>query len=337
MENNEYKNEIRETRKGSLGSSDGKMLVSIASKGSVPKSALKRLAICKGLIEQEEIPYTDAVRTGDEIELAIYEHLKATNPLCESNPLVVSKKYSRKNVRLLSHPDIRIKDDEKKVLTYIEVKASKYTTEQVRQIYKGQLFIHTMLATEEANSFGKDWKVRIILAHYNTDGLDLSQGCEFDPNRLNVKQVRIERTYFDLGKTMDIVDAFLEDFNEYYDGDEVDADMLPQQVRTQFDEVATFLREIKEREAKVEEFKRKLYSFMVEKEIKSIKCDAFAITRVDETTTKSFDAKSFLEDLKQNHPRKADRLVAKFSKETKKKGYCLIKVNKNKDIEDIFK
>jgi hypothetical protein len=128
---------------------------------------------------------------------------------------------------------------------------------------------------------------------------------------------------------MDIVDAFLEDFNEYYEGDEVDADMLPQQVRTQFDEVATFLSEIKEREAKVEEFKQKLYSFMVEKEIKSIKCDAFAITRVDETTTKSFDAKSFLEDLKQNHPRKADRLVAKFSKETKKKGYVKISIREN--------
>lgn len=322
----DYKEKIRETRKGSLGSSDGKMLVSIASKGSVPKSALKRLAICKGLIEQEEIPYTDAVRTGDEIELAIYEHLKATNPLCESNPLVVSKKYSRKNVRLLSHPDIRIKDDEKKVLTYIEVKASKYTTEQVRQIYKGQLFIHTMLATEEANSFGKDWKVRIILAHYNTDGLDLSQGCEFDPNRLNVKQVRIERTYFDLGKTMDIVDAFLEDFNEYYDGDEVDADMLPQQVRTQFDEVATFLSEIKEREAKVEEFKKKLYNFLSEKGISKVKCDNFSFTVVAPTQKETFDYKEYLSDVESLHPRIAKKIKLKYKKTTLQNGYVKISV-----------
>lgn len=334
---NEYKNEIKETRKGSLGSSDGKLLLSIATNESVPKSALKRLAVCKGLIEQTEIPYTDAVRTGDEIELAIYEHLKATNPLCESNPLVVSTKYSRKNVRLLSHPDIRIKDDDNKVLTYIEIKASKYTTEQVRHIYKAQLFIHTMLAIEEAQSFGKGWKVRILLAHYSTEGIDLSQGCGFDPERLTVKQVRIERTYFDLCKTMDIINAFLEDFNEYYEGDEVDADMLPQQVRTQFDEVATFLAEIKEREAKVDEFKCRLFQFMQEKEIKSIKCDAFSITRVDEATTRTFDAKRYLEDFKQEHPRRAERIILKYSKETKKKGYCLIKLNKNKDVEDIFK
>lgn len=337
MENNEYKNEIKETRKGSLGSSDGKLLLSIATNGSVPKSALKRLAVCKGLIEQQEIPYTDAVRTGDEIELAIYEHLKATNPLCESNPLVVSTKYSRKNVRLLSHPDIRIKDDDNKVLTYIEIKASKYTTEQVRHIYKAQLFIHNMLAIEEAQSFGKDWKVRILLAHYSTDGLDLSHGCEFDPDRLNVKKVRIDRSYFDLCKTMDIVNAFLEDFNEYYEGDEVDATLLPDNVKTQFDEVANMLSEIKEREQKVDAFKRKLYDFMLEKDIKSIKCDAFSITRVDETIQKSFDFKRFLEDERTKHPRKTHTLEVKYEKETKKKGYALIKVNKNKDVEDIFK
>lgn len=330
MEN--YKEDIRATRLGALGSSDGKLLQSVASNGSVPKSALKRLAVCKGLIEQTEIPYTDAVRTGDEIELAIYEHLKATNPLCESNPLVVSKKYSKKNVTLLSHPDIRIKDDKNKVLTYIEIKASKYTTEQVRQTYKSQLFIHTMLATEEAQSLGKDWKVRILLAHYNTDGLDLSQGCEFDPSRLTVKQVRIDRTYFNLDRAMSIVDEFLETFDTYYDGDEVNADLLPQQVRTQFDEVATFLAEIKEREAKVDEFKRRLFQFMQENEIKSIKCDAFSITRIDEATTKSFDAKRYLEDFKQEHPRRAERIILKYSKETKKKGYCLIKLNKNKDV-----
>ena len=166
----DYKDDIRATRLGALGSSDGKLIQSVAINGSVPKSALKRLAVCKGLIEQTEIPYTDAMRTGDEIELAIFEHLKATNPLCESNPLVVSEKYSRKNVRLLSHPDIRIKDDDNKVLTYIEIKASKYATEHVRHIYKAQLFIHTLLATEEAQRLGKDWKVRIILAHFNTDG-----------------------------------------------------------------------------------------------------------------------------------------------------------------------
>lgn len=322
----DYKEEIINTRKGCLGSSDGKLIISVAKSGVIPKSAYKRLAVCKGLIEQEEIPYTDAIRTGDEIELAIYEHLKATNPLCESNPLVVSEKYSRKNVRLLSHPDIRIKDDEKKVLTYIEIKASKYTTEQVRQLYKAQLFIHTMLATEEAQKLGKDWKVRILLAHFNTDALDLSQGCDFDPERLTVKQVRVERTYFDLGKTMDIINDFLETFDTYYEGDEVDADMLPQQVRTQFDEVATFLKEIKEREEKVEEFKKKLYNFLSEKGISKVKCDNFSFTVVAPTQQVTFDYNEYLSDMESHHPRVARKVRERYKKVINKSGYVKISV-----------
>ena len=51
----DYKQEVANTRKGCLGGSDGKMLSQIAALGYVPKSALKRLAVCKGLIEQEEM------------------------------------------------------------------------------------------------------------------------------------------------------------------------------------------------------------------------------------------------------------------------------------------
>ena len=44
MEN--YKEEIANTRKGCLGSSDGKTLAQIATLGIVPKSAYKRMAGC---------------------------------------------------------------------------------------------------------------------------------------------------------------------------------------------------------------------------------------------------------------------------------------------------
>lgn len=333
---NEHKEEIIITRKGCLGSSDGKLLLRVAQLGEVPKSEYKRLAECKGLIEHTDIPYTAAMRNGDYIEDCIYQHLKATDERWQSNPMLTSEKYSRKNVKLISHVDFMLQDEENKVLKLIECKATKYSIEQTRQTYKGQLFVHWMLGVEYAAKLGKEWKVKLFLCHYNTEGLDLDNGAEFDTERLTIRQVRIG-TLYNLGKTMDIVNDFMEDFNEFYSGDVIQSQYLPENVKAQFDAIATVLKEIKEREEKVEEFKRKLYSFMVEKEIKSIKCDAFGITRVDETTTKTFDAKWFLEDFKQKHPRKAEKVIAKFSKETKKKGYCLIKVNKNKDIEDIFK
>ena len=105
----DYKNEIANTRKGCLGGSDGKMLAQIAALGYVPKSAYKRLAVCNGLIEQEEIPRTAAIVAGDKIEMAIYDHLTKKDPRYESNPLWVSEKYSTKNVKLIAHPDIVLK------------------------------------------------------------------------------------------------------------------------------------------------------------------------------------------------------------------------------------
>jgi hypothetical protein len=69
---------------------------------------------------------------------------------------------------------------------------------------------------------------------------------------------------------------------------------------------------------------------MVEKDIKSIKNDVFSITRVDPTESKTFDAKRYLDDEAKAHPRKVKKLVAKYTKTTKRKGYAVIKVKEEK-------
>ena len=337
MQEYNYKEEIIASRVGCLGSSDGKLLVQIATLGYVPKSAYNRLAIVKGLIPPVEIPETAAIRTGNEIEMQVYQSLKLTDERWVSNFMWKSEKYSFENCALISHPDFLLIDEEKQTIFIGECKATKYTVEQTRQTYKAQLFIHYMLGLEQAAKLGKKWRVKLLLVHYNTEGLDLSEGVEFDPSRLTVNNVRISTSYFDLYRTMQIVNNFLSTFNEYYAGEEVDADLLPEKVRSEFNEIATFLTEIQEREEKVAQFKGRLFQFMKTKEIKSIKCDAFSIVRVDDTVSKSFDYKRYVDDLKLEHPRKANKVIAKYTKETKKRGYCQIKVNKNKDVEDIFK
>lgn len=324
-----YKDDIRATRRNALGSSDGKILQKVSELGEVPKSAYKRLAVVKGLIEQTEIPYTAAVRTGDEIEQSIFNHLHAANHLAESNPLVVSEKYSRPNCRLLSHPDIRIKDEEKKTLTYIEIKASRYTTDVVRSEYEAQLYIHSLLLQEEAAKLGKEWKTKLFLAHFSTEGLDLENGVEFNPERLMVKQVRLSKNLFDVPKAMDIIDKFLADFNEYYETEEIQAEALPANVYSQFSEVANFLREIKEREEKVDAFKQKLFTFLTERGISKVACDEFSFSVVQPTQSVSFDSKKYLEDLAKQHPVKAKKIKNQYAKKSNRKGYVLIKVNNN--------
>ena len=323
----DYKNEISNTRKGCLGGSDGKMLAQIAALGYVPKSAFKRLAVCKGLIEQEDIPRTAAIVAGDKIEMAIYDHLTKKDPRYESNPLWVSEKYSTKNVKLIAHPDIVLKDEARKTLFVYEVKTTKYNINDTRTTYKSQLFIENTLAHEIISKLGSGWSVKLFLVHYSTEGLDLNDGVEFDPTRMTLKEVSFRSSaLFDIKSAMELVDTFLETFTEYYDGDEIDANLLPTNVKSQFDDVAAMLVDIKECETKIEEFKKRLYDFMLEHDIKSIKNEYFSIVAVAPSESKSFDTKRYMEDLIKQYPRKSKKIIEKYTKTQKRKGYCQIKV-----------
>ena len=327
----DYKKDVANTRKGCLGGSDGKMLAQIAALGYVPKSAFKRLAVCKGLIEQEDIPRTAAIVAGDKIEMAIYDHLTKKDPRYESNPLWVSEKYSTKNVKLIAHPDIVLKDEARKTLFVYEVKTTKYNINDTRTTYKSQLFIENTLAHEIISKLGSGWSVKLFLVHYSTEGLDLNDGVEFDPTRITLKEVSFRSSaLFDIKAAMELVDTFLETFTEYYDGDDVDADMLPVAVKSQFDDVAAMMVEIKERETKIEEFKKRLYDFMLEHDIKSIKNEYFSIVAVAPSESKSFDTKHYIEDLIKQYPRKSKKIIEKYTKTQKRKGYCQIKVKGGK-------
>ena len=110
----------------------------------------------------------------------------------------------------------------------------------------------------------------------------------------------------------------------------MDGDMLPVAVKSQFDEVADMLVEIKERETKIEEFKKRLYDFMLEHDIKSIKNEYFSIVAVAPSESKSFDTKRYMEDLIKQYPRKSKKIIEKYTKTQKRKGYCQINVKVGK-------
>ena len=231
-------------------------------------------------------------------------------------------------MKLLTHPDIVLQDDENKILYVYEVKCTKFTFEQTRDTYKAQLIIHWLIANEVAKELG-GYKVRLALVHYSTEGMNLEDGFDFDPSRLTVKTLRnmekLSKSYH-ISEAMDLIDAFLEDFNEYYDGDEIPYDILPINVQNQFDGITTLLAEIKEREDKVNAFKSKLYTFLQEKNIKSIKNDAWSITRVDPTESKQFDSKRYLEDFAAKHPRQFKKIRSEYEKTVRKKGFVTIKI-----------
>ena len=330
----DYKEEIQQTRQGSLGSSDGAMLCQIANLGYIPQSAKRRLAIVKGLVENTNITST-AMAFGDYIENQIYDHLVKNDTSYESNPLWVSKKYSREHVRLIAHPDIVKIDNDAKTISIWECKATKYNPKATKGTYRSQMFIQWTIAKELASEYGRDWRVHIYLCHYDTNGIDLeNEQFTFDTARLSIHKMAFSSTLFDLGRAMDITNEYLSVLDEYYDGDEIDSNYLPEKVRNEFDMVTLALEEIKEREKKVDDFKAKLYEFMLQKGIKSIKNESWSIVRVDETESKSFDGKRFIEDYKASHPRKGNELAAKYTKVVKRKGSVQIRLknDKNKNI-----
>jgi hypothetical protein len=131
-----------------------------------------------------------------------------------------------------------------------------------------------------------------------------------------------------LEDAMDIINDFLVGFNEYYDGDEIESEYLPEKVKQEFDAITTILSEIKEREAKVEEFKTRLYDFMKEHDIKSIKSIDWGITRVDSSESRQFDSKAFLSEYATKHPRLYQKLVKSYEKVVKRKGSVQIRIKK---------
>lgn len=327
---NEHKSDIIATRTGCLGGSDARLIQSIAEAGKIPQSAMKRLAICKGLAEQPQFT-NPAIEFGNYVESMVFESLHSQDERWQSNPCLVSTKYSRTNCKVIDHVDFFLQDDEKKVLVLGECKATRSTFEQTHDEYKWQLLHHYLLGCEKAKELG-NYKVKIMLCHYYTDGIDLTQPFEFDPSRLTVKTLRnmekLSKSYH-LTEAMDIIDNFLETFTEFYE-DEVDGNLLPEKVKTEFDQVTTFLTEIKEREKKVEDFKKKLCSFMQEKGMKAIKTDAWAITLVNESESVSVDYKAiFANEIETKKPRIANKLKKQYKKVTKKKDYVMIKVQDN--------
>lgn len=327
MEQYEYKNDIIASRTGNVGSSDAKMLDTIAQLGYVPNSALKRLAVVKGLIENDNFTNA-AMRYGDFIENMVYANLKASDERWQSNPCIVSEKYSRKNCRVITHVDFMLQDDKNRTLTLCECKATKGSYAKTRNEYEAQLKHHWLLGQEYAKKLG-DYKVKLLLCQYCTDNINLGEEFTFDPERLTVKPVRFSKVIYDLGKAMDIVDEFLETYDYYTEDDTIDYEYLPSNVQKEFDTVTSLLAEIKEREDAVNTFKTRLYDFLVEKNIKSIKNDAWSITRVDPTTTIQFDSKKYLDDFAQKHPIQYKKLRAQYDKKVSKKGYVSIKLSKN--------
>src|SRR5574344_648376 len=326
MENNyDYKEEIVASRKGFLGASDAMLISKVANLGYVPSSCNERLAILKGLYEKTDDFKTEAMAKGDTIENQIFDMLHDQDERWESNPRYESIKFKRKNLNLLTHIDFQLIDEENKVVTWIECKATNKDLETAKNTYRGQLYIEYVLGREFTLSKGKDWKFNLKLCHYDTNGYDGT----LNPDKIEMSVMRYGRPPFNIPKTMNIINDYLETFTEYYEDGVVPMKTtdLPQVIQEKMalcmeywqNENTEEYKHYEEMKEAVKAFKEYMYGAMIDKSIteridfvdlgKSMKL------KMPYDTVK-FDTKSFRETHK--------TLYKKYSYISKVKGSVLI-------------
>lgn len=322
--NLDYKNDIINSRIGSLGSSDGKVLAAIAKNGCVQRGQVERLAIAKGLYERPNITNL-AMQYGDFIENMIYDSLVQVDERWESNKCFRSQKYGREGLGLLVHIDFSLFDDsrDKPLLLWVECKATTTDIEQTYKDYKEQLYVEYVLGKELAEQLGADFKLE--LCHYDASVMfedEFQLQFAFDPDKISRKKVIFKKPVFDISSGMDIAAQYVSEMTEYK-REEIDWDYLPADVQEQMKQVNNILVSIKEKQDSIGEFKSRFYDFLCKNEIKSVKTPYFTISRVDESVSIQFDKVRFTAE----HP----ELAAKYQRAVKKKGYVLIKTKEVKD------
>lgn len=310
MEN--IKDGIEQTRAQGLGSSDAKMVAQVGRSGIVHEAAKFRLAQMLGIEDLKRFSVS-ATRKGNRIEDEVFAALKKTFPQSTSNPFYISDELtSIYGFGVFNHIDYEIVKDGR--LIWVEHKTTVTSYNDLLSDYKDQLAWHWMLLNEKAKKL--ELFPDLKLSHYfaNDDEFE-----EFDGNKLTVNYFDVKMLYpiiDEIKNGLKIIANFLPTF-EYEKKEEVYLEMLPAEIQQKTVEVYEILKSIDEANKKVDEFKEQMLNLMEKANVKSIKNDYFAITRVAESATVSFDSKKF----KLENP----ELAKKYEKTVNKKSYITIK------------
>lgn len=313
MEN--YKENIVNTRKGGLGSSDAAMVLHVANTAKISESANQRIAVMLGIIEKPDFHRNHAMVMGDEIEMKVFADYKDMFPNAVSNPLYVSGALSAEyGFNVLNHIDIEVENEDEVI--WFECKASKLETADVLRTYEPQFAWHWLLLDERAKQLNKT--PRLFVLHYPTIGLLDASGYDVEL----LRQVEVKRSSY--AADIDMLKAGLAYIAnalptfEYKQPEEIEAFDLPAETQEALVALKQKIDTIKAYEAEIDDFKAAIKEQMEAHGIKSIKCEAFRITYVGESEKTSFDSARFKKD-------KPDVYAEYMTKKSVTKSYVTIK------------
>ena len=305
----EHKQEIINTRVGGLGSSDAKMVVGIAERGTLNYADKERIAVMLGLAEKRQIT-SKAIELGNIIEDAVFEVFKTQfGENITSNPRYEIQLYL--DYRVSNHIDFEISTPTE--LIWIEHKSTIHGINQALDSYKHQLAWHAMLGQDKAQAEGK--KFKLLLSHYDTNEFD----GEFNADKLSIVEVKPNAHYIDkICKGLLIINEQIPTFEWQPNEGILHASSLPAEINDKCEMMADHLRKIKEMTEQVDTFKQRMCELMVANNVKSIVTDAFTITLVEQSVSTTFDKSKFAKE----HP----DMVAQYEKKQIRKPYVTIKL-----------
>lgn len=290
----DYKKEIVATRVGGFGSSDATLVRKVIEGRELSATDIKRVLVAKGAMEHEETFYSNAMEMGDILENAIFSALEAEFGVdVESNPMCMADVLSQRNkCNIFAHIDFALKTKDGYTI-WIESKATKKSVVDTVKFYENQL------AWEHLVGESKTDKFKLLLCHYDTNGI--KDGDGFDAKRLtfvNITRAEVKDAYATLRKGL--LEGKLGEYLANFEVERaiVQNDNLPRNWQDEVARMSDCLKKAKRLDEEISKMKAELLKYMEFEGIKQIKTDEVTISYKGESERLSIDSKV----LKEKYP-----------------------------------
>ena len=290
MTTTNHKQEIEVTRVGGFGGSDAAMFYRIGLKGlsAITNSDKKRIRVAKGIDEYKPIEMNEGMQRGHDFEDWYSENH-------QSAAMERERKFTRdlaRNFDTFFHADFSD--------TFIyELKSTHYPDDMLAT-YEAQLQWQHMISA---------MPVYIVISDSSLPFEDCSEPIEVKRNERIIEILQNGIRLLDENwNTLDL------EIGEEWS----DSDLMPFE-KNDIAVFTSYLQRIQELEELAEESKAKVFQFMRDNNIKSLKSDSYTVTFIPESTTATLDKKKLFTE----HPEIKEQ---DYLKTSPKKAYITVKL-----------
>ena len=285
-----HKQEIEVTRVGGFGGSDASLFYRIGLRGlsALTNTDKKRIRVAKGIDEYKPISMNDAMQRGHDFEDWYSENY-------QSAAMERERKFTRdlaRNFNTFFHADFSD--------TYIYELKSTHNTDDVLTTYDAQLQWQHMISA---------MPVYIVIS---------DSSLPFENCSEPIKVKRNERIIEILKNGIRLLDENWDTLDLEIGEEWSDSDLMPFE-KNDIAVFTSYLQRIQQLEELAEESKAKVFQFMQDNNIKSLKSDSYTVTFIPESTTTSLDKKKLFTE----HPEIKEQ---DYLKTSPKKAYITVKL-----------